>query len=232
MKRPYFWIIVFISLLLMSSCVSSGSSPEKERALSSEAILQAERQKPRIPKSQDLKASVLKSDSEEDTKKLLEAIEAKIQEPTILYQDLERGWYYGGVDEKKLGTPSTWGWVEDGPRSRWVSPNALEETEQKETEALCKKTAGTYRTSCLETASEGCEYIPESRCECIEGSRWHKTQGCLLSQDEAWVEITPEELQKGWYQGLPNQKKLNTPPQWRWVDRGLDSRWQNPNPIN
>ncbi|MFH1012837.1 MAG: hypothetical protein V1760_03770 [Candidatus Peregrinibacteria bacterium] len=230
-------LLITAVLLVSTGCAGTGGGRNPNLASPKGPIAQKETipgKKPRIPSAQDLKASVLGSkESESDTTRLLEAIEKRIEQPNIVYEDIERGWYYGGVDEKKLGTPNTWAWVEEGKRSRWVSPNAVEETSVVQAEDLCRKTAGTYVISCLETDSEGCEYIPRNTCRCIEESKWQEGQGCIaVDEEEEFVTISQEELNRGWYTGLPNQKKLNTPKNWVWVDAGKNSRWQTPNPLN
>jgi hypothetical protein len=43
--------------------------------------------------------------------------------PTFTEKDLENGWYYGNLDQKKLGTPSNWVHIGDGTRSAsWSAP--------------------------------------------------------------------------------------------------------------
>ncbi|MBN1386041.1 hypothetical protein JW968_03635 [Candidatus Woesearchaeota archaeon] len=42
--------------------------------------------------------------------------------PEITSQELQQGWYYGALDQKKPGTPDTWVHVGDGTRSAmWAS---------------------------------------------------------------------------------------------------------------
>jgi hypothetical protein len=42
---------------------------------------------------------------------------------TFTEKDLENGWYYGNLDQKKLGTPSNWVHIGDGTRSAsWSAP--------------------------------------------------------------------------------------------------------------
>jgi len=40
----------------------------------------------------------------------------------ITQQDLDRGWYWGLEDQKKIGTPEDWHWVEAGRSSMWRAP--------------------------------------------------------------------------------------------------------------
>ena len=191
--------------------------------------------KPGIP-SLNLKASIL--DSKYDTKgktldemkDLLENIDDEINRPNITEEDIRRGWYTGGKGDKKYGTSDSWIWESAGSDSRWMSPNMIKEIDQDKTEYLCKKTAGAYVVSCIDTEEENCEYIPETKCNCIEGSEWKIDQGCIMTIDEEFIEINKEELNQGWYYGLPNEKKLNTPVTWIWQESGQKSRWQNPKP--
>lgn len=196
----------------------------------------AVRTKPRIPDSSELKASILTPESAanaDQTAELLKEIEKRIEKPNILYEDIERGWYYGGQDEKKLGTPKSWVWVQEGRKSRWASPNAIEKTVIRDASELCRSTAGTYVVSCLESETPDCEYIPANVCQCLDGARWHVEQGCILEDEKGdYISVSEQELNRGWYIGLPNQKKLGTPFNWVWVDAGTNSRWQNPNPLN
>ncbi len=137
--------------------------------------------KPRIQDAADLKASVLDPGTrkEEETKALLQEIEKRVAQPTITYDDIKRGWYTGGVGEKKIGTPATWVWVSEGSKSRWVSPNALEKNVTVAAQELCKSTAGTYVVSCVQSEAKDCEYIPANTCRCSEGSVWKEEQGCI-----------------------------------------------------
>ncbi|MFH0820244.1 MAG: hypothetical protein V1908_00565 [Candidatus Peregrinibacteria bacterium] len=229
-KIPLF--ILLAAALLMVGCTPSISQGEEGDPISVGKPI-AQVQKPRIPQSGNFKASVLGSTAPDETQKLLDAIEKKIAQPNIMYEDIERGWYYGSLQEKKVGTPSTWTWVENGKSSRWMSPNAMEEETLVKADELCKKTAGTYVISCIENEAPDCEYIPTSTCRCVEGSEWDDKQGCILTDEKkGFVVISDDELKRGWYLGLPNQKKLNTPFNWVWVEAGENSRWQNPNPLD
>lgn len=43
----------------------------------------------------------------------------------ILEEELNQGWYYGDISEKKAGTPDDWQWTyneEDGTQSKWIKP--------------------------------------------------------------------------------------------------------------
>ena len=156
-------------------------------------------------------------------------ITAQLYQPNILKSDILRGWYLGGKGDKKYGTPDTWIFVEDGENSKWMSPSMLEEEVLSDDRLLCTETAGDYRTSCLQTSSEACEYVGESYCECGEGTRWKDGQGCILTTGRgSYAAVNSEELAKGWYFGLPNQKKLNTPADWVWTELGRKSVWQKP----
>ena len=230
MKKFLFFIVLAVSLLMMG-CAPSIPSNEEDPVSLGKPVAQVK--KPRIPQSGDFKASVLESSPQDETQQLLETIEEKIDQPNVLYEDIERGWYYGGLQDKKVGTPSTWVWVENGKSSRWMSPNAMEKEILVQADELCKDTAGTYVISCIENEAPDCEYIPASTCRCIEGAAWNEELGCILTDEKGeFVAIPDTELRRGWYSGLPNQKKLDTPFNWVWVDAGENSRWQNPNPLN
>jgi hypothetical protein len=232
--------IFIVTLLLFITGCNSDTLPEESSAVSFEhRNVGAVRKKPNIPSSTQLKANVLSATSApDDTERLIKQIEQRVNQPNIIYQDIQRGWYYGSIAERKYGTPETWTWVEDGPKSRWVSPNSIVETQIVKAEELCKQTAGTYVISCIDTEIEGCEYIPENTCQCIQGSMWQDKQGCILTEHneeelkDEFVVVTGQELAQGWYHGLPNEKKLDTPTHWIWIDLGQESRWQNPNPSN
>jgi hypothetical protein len=194
-----------------------------------------ERKMPRIPSHNELKASVLDVDTEDletdDMEELLEEIDKELNRPNISEEDIKRGWYYGSEEDKKYGTPDSWVWVEDSDESRWVSPNVLEDADTIEDKDLCDQTAGTYVISCLDTEVSNCEYASKSECHCTDISKWYDQQGCILTDEEGgFVSITQDDLRQGWYIGLPNEKKLDTPSNWLWVEGGQDSRWQNPSP--
>ncbi|MBN1258203.1 hypothetical protein JXA05_00390, partial [Candidatus Peregrinibacteria bacterium] len=203
-------------------------------------VAQAGLRKPRIPDPADLKASVLSAGDRASSKATIQEMEAVLQQietemnrPNITVDDIKRGWYAGAQAEKKYGTPDGWVFVIVNGESRWASPNFLDESDEVNAKELCKATAGTYILSCFESDKTDCEYVPESECRCIDGSRWHDKQGCIrMDTDGHYVSISPEDLRRGWYQGLPNEKKLDTPENWVWRESGRDSRWQNPNPMN
>jgi len=195
-------------------------------------ILSGTTKRPGIPKvkrpgipSQNLKASAL--DSANEMRDLLSEIDKEIDRPNITEEDIRRGWYIGGEGDRKYGTPDGWIWKAAGKNSKWMSPNILTEIDHSKSESLCKKTAGRYIISCIDTESEDCEYVSETKCECIEGSKWKDDQGCIMLKDGDFIEIEKEDLIRGWYQGLINEKKLNTPSNWIWQEAGQKSRWQN-----
>jgi hypothetical protein len=160
----------------------------------------------------------------------LAELRRQLAQPNILKEDIVRGWYLADRSEKKYGTPSGWIFVEDGDGSRWMSPHFMEEESLIDNRRLCERTAGKYLASCLDTADTECEYVTESHCECSYGTKWHEEQGCILTSEAgAYVAINQDELEKGWYSGLPNQKKLNTPVDWEWVEKGRDSAWMKSN---
>lgn len=216
------FVALIISAFLLSGC---GDSQVNDLAQKTDD------KKPKIP-SYELKASVLDVDYTkyeiEDMENLLEEIDKDLDRPNITEEDIRRGWYLGGTDERKYGTPDSWTWQQAGSESKWISPNILEDKDYFEEKGLCTSTAGSYVISCLDTEIIDCEYVPETKCTCIEGTAWIHNQGCILQDDEEFVEINDEELQKGWYEGLPTGKKLNTPSSWGWIEAGQESKWQNP----
>ena len=192
---------------------------------------------PRIPESKALQANVLETtryneDKEElDMDQLIEKINENLKQPAIAREEIQQGWYYGKKEDKKLGTPSSWIWIDDGSKSRWISPNSIEEANEMELDELCHKTGGTYIVSCLEREAENCQYVSESACRCFADTAWVDGQGCIFTNAEGkFVQISPDELRQGWYTGLATEKKLNTPLSWVWMDNGKESRWQNPRP--
>ncbi|MDH5737755.1 MAG: hypothetical protein OEZ23_05560 [Gammaproteobacteria bacterium] len=165
---------------------------------------------------------------DDDFRAILEDIEGQLHQPNIVKSDIVRGWYLASEQEKKYGTPDTWVFVDDGAKSRWVSSNILDEDSLIDDSRLCRSTAGNYTSSCLETSDEACEYVGESFCKCIEGSRWKDGQGCILITEKGSFEaINSKELEQGWYFGLPNEKKLNTPADWIWHEDGQKSMWRH-----
>jgi hypothetical protein len=94
---------------------------------------------------------------------------------------------------------------------------------------ICEDTGGHFVLSCLDTTELECDYVPESFCECAYDTEWVDQQGCILKKGEDLIEFTEEDLVNGWYLGLNTQKKLNTPSEWLWEDRGGDSAWHRPN---
>ena len=219
-----FLALIIVSIFLLAGCGATSATDEIPK-------------KPRIP-SPELKASVLdydRTDIEkleiEEMERLLDEIEKDLTRPNITEEDIRRGWYYGSFDDKKYGTPDSWIWSDEGDKSRWISPNALEEDELSEDEELCNQTAGQYLISCIDTESADCDYVPKTECRCIDNSKWKEGQGCIMVDEEGgFVSVSGEELKQGWYKGLPNEKKLNTPTAWIWVEAGQNSRWQNPAP--
>lgn len=162
--------------------------------------------------------------------KELSELNREINRPNVLKEDILRGWYLAAEHEKKYGTPDNWIFIEDGDKSRWVSPLRLEEVEVMDDRTLCRTTAGTYQLSCADSSESGCEYeAAKSHCACSYGSRWRDGEGCILTSDKgAYVAINQEELDRGWYFGLPSQKKLNTPSDWVWEEAGKKSIWKKP----
>lgn len=214
--------MIIVSAIMLTSCGSS--------------IVSEAETKPKIPPAQASALDYHNAASESDTEymeDLLEEIDKDIDRPNITEEDIRRGWYYGLELDKKYGTPSSWLWSDDGQKSRWISPNIVEETDYEADKILCDETAGEYIISCIDTEEPDCEYIPETECRCIEGSEWVDRQGCILvDEDGEFVSVSQDELAQGWYLGLPNEKTLDTPSAWVWKEAGMESKWQNPNPNN
>lgn len=236
-------LLVITAIFLLSGC--TGADDSQLESFYEDVVAQQDK-KPRIPKKPSIpdqkiaQANLLDFEAHEsselDMDRLIEKINESLEQPTITVEEIERGWYYGNEEEKKVGTPSSWIWIGEGAKSRWVSPNMIEEVEDIEIDELCRKTAGTFVISCIEREAENCEYIPQSKCRCLSGTKWVDDQGCILvdelaDEEDQFIEIEPDELKQGWYFGLPNEKKLNTPTNWIWVENGMASRWQNPSPI-
>lgn len=225
MINKVLWLI--LSVLILVSC--EGDTPI------------ADSTKPRIPKPKpaipqvELQANVLGGIGTRprlDMEKLIETINQNISQPTISSEDIERGWYTGREEEKKVGTPDTWIWVNKGSKSIWASPSSLDETDDGDNENLCETTAGMYSFSCAERELPGCENIGKSVCRCSDETQWIEGQGCILVNSYGkLISVTSADLLRGWYLGLPNEKKLDTPPSWVWVENGQRSKWQVPNPL-
>lgn len=47
------------------------------------------------------------------------ALDAKGEWQEISAEELEQGWYKGGISEKKFNTPFNWIWTEDGEEGKW-----------------------------------------------------------------------------------------------------------------
>lgn len=215
-------LLIILTVLFLTAC-SYGDKPASQT------------KKPSIPTGKMMQANALgatdikkSADTGTDVKKLIETINKNIEQENITAQDIKRGFYYvSSKEDKKLGTPNSWIWVNDGAKSRFISPNATNATNDIKIDELCRKTAGTYAISCIESETENCEYIPKSECRCVEHSKWVDNQGCILTKGTNFVKIAPEELQQGWYKGLNSEKKLDTPASWVWLENGKESKWKN-----
>ena len=212
-------LVLLLSLVVLTSC---GGGISSEVAVSEEEAA--------LPLQADLFEVTEEAEELVDYEKvdvILADISAQMEQPNILKSDILRGWYLGSELEKKYGTPDTWIFVEDGAHSKWMSPNVLETEDLTDDRQLCRSTAGTYYASCLESSDSDCEYVDESYCQCLAGSQWKAGQGCILATERGtFVSINSAELEQGWYYGLPNEKKLNTPSDWQWVEHGRESVWK------
>ncbi|MBU1018175.1 hypothetical protein KKA33_04070 [Patescibacteria group bacterium] len=222
MKR---FIALIIVLLSLSACgggpVSLEGNPPK---------------KPRIPSSKSLQANALSTAhyTEKDTlnmDRLVGTINQNIRQPVITADEIERGWYYGEKEEKKVGTPSSWSWIDEGFKSRWTNSSSAKEMDYFSVDDLCRSTGGVYAISCVERETADCEFILESYCRCPSLSKWADDQGCIRIDEEGeWVAIASGDLMRGWYEGFSHEKKLNTPLSWVWTAVGRGGRWQNQRP--
>ncbi len=160
--------------------------------------------------------------------RILEGISEEIESENILKSDILRGWYRTRSEsDKKYGTPDSWIFIKEASGGKWMSPNAFDEDEILNEKDLCKKTAGIYHNSCLESSDSDCEYVSENYCQCTRTSKWKEGQGCILmSERGTYVAINSLELKQGWYYGLLNEKKLNTPTDWVWSENAKRSIWK------
>lgn len=214
------YLALILSIIVLTAC-SEEQSPSLAKVPEKEV---------RVAMQADIVGTTGSSEVEMDYERvdaILADISAQMHQPNVLKSDILRGWYMGAKSDKKYGTPDTWIFVEDGINSKWISPNMLEDEDLIDNKQLCKQTAGTYYASCLESSDSDCEYVEESYCQCLASSKWKDGQGCVLTTERgSYVSINNSELEKGWYYGLPNEKKLNTPTGWVWVENGRESAWQ------
>lgn len=214
--------IVILTFVILNSC-SGGQAGNVARTMIQDGGKVASADIMGATKAPELDADYKKADER------LAQISRELSQPNILKDDILRGWYLGGKDDRKFGTPDTWIFVDDGENSKWISPNSIEEEDLIDGRELCRNTAGTYFASCLQTSDSDCEYVEQSYCQCLAGSAWKEGQGCILTTERgSLVAINSAELEQGWYPGLPNEKKLNTPNDWVWVEKGRESKWQKP----
>lgn len=219
-KIPFFhYLTLVFGILMLAACSAQPQEPEETVAEQAPEVTQPAPE----PEASDLDGDYERLD------KLLADITRQMNQPNILKSDIERGWYLGSRSDRKYGTPDGWIFIEDGENSKWISPNALEEEDYIDSRRLCRETAGSYVASCLDSSDSDCQYTENSFCECLEGTKWMEVQGCILVNSRgSYVAINAEELSQGFYLGLPNQKKLNTPSDWVWEEDGLKSAWKRP----
>jgi hypothetical protein len=221
-------LLILISALLLVAC--GGSSTVGQ--LDSKPKIPQKR--PTVPQHQ-LAANVLGASEAEsaqpmyDMGRVIDKINTNILPPNIAAEDIERGWYFADRNGRKIGTPDTWVFIERGGESVWSSPTSIEDNRSVDSEMLCKETAGMFIYSCAEHEGRGCENIPKNICRCSDQSAWVERQGCILTDEKGqFISINPTDSFRGWYLGLPNEKKLDTPSGWIWQDLGRKSRWQSP----
>lgn len=64
--------------------------------------------------------------------------------PAILQDELQRGWYWGFVDQKKPGTPDAWVFSDSGRNSCWHVPKTPCTNELPDVSSLCKENGGAW----------------------------------------------------------------------------------------
>ncbi len=228
-------ILILISALFLTACDNGATASVVDVSNVAKPISQERKPSVPIPGNSEAEkgvdAQVIKP-PELNMDRIIKSINENIIQPNIRVEDIERGWYPGGVNDKRVGTPSTWVWVNKGNDSAWISPSSLDESDDDRLDKLCRSTAGSYAFSCIEREFPGCEHIAKSLCRCPELTAWVEKQGCVVT-DKAGKSITisSSDLKRGWYYGLPNEKKLDTPVSWVWKEGGKKSRWQTPNPL-
>ncbi len=226
---------IFISIFLLTACGGGGTANLAGASGATKPQIPAKRPLLPDPNKQEPIEPWVNPDpfSGSAMDRLIDKINVNVSAPNISAQDIERGWYLGGKNDRRDGTPSTWVWVDRGKESVWTSPTSLDEADDLNLEKLCRSTAGAYSFSCIEREFPGCEHIANSLCRCPDQTQWVEKQGCvLLGADLKPVTISSSDLKRGWYYGLPNQKKLDTPASWVWNEAGQKSRWQTPSPLD
>lgn len=214
-------VLIIVSVFFLTGC---SNPPESASANMYEQNIK----KPRIPAYANILDVDTKDFEVDEMEQLIEEINKQLSAPNITEEDIRRGWYYASQKDKKYGTPNSWIWINNSDKPRWTSPNIIEESNYLEEKSLCEKTAGTYFISCLDTEILDCQYVAKSECRCSENTKWQDDQGCILTDEEGeFISISQDELRRGWYIGLPSEKKLSTPSNWIWMESGQNSRWQN-----
>lgn len=72
--------------------------------------------------------------------------------PTITYEELEQGWYWGNCDQKKKYTPGDWGHTGEGTRSaKWVKSGECDCAQERECslDSDCVPAQCCHPTSCV-----------------------------------------------------------------------------------
>ena len=220
--------LILVSVLFLTACGGGGTANTLDAGGAGN--------KPRVPQKRPMLPDLQKAQNSPTSRinmdRLIDTINENVSSPNITVQDIERGWYLGGKNDKRDGTPSTWVWVDKGKESAWISPSSLDEVDDNNLDKLCRSTAGAYAFSCIEREFPGCEHIANSLCRCPDQTEWVEKQGCvLLGKGLKPVAISSSDLKRGWYYGLPNEKKLDTPATWVWMEGGQKSRWQTPSPL-
>ncbi len=229
-------LLLMVATFLLAGCTSSNPDLTGLDDGVNKPKIPSLAKRPKLPQA-NLQANLLGAtrNVEKETKKneidmeaLVNRIDKKIEQTNITTEDIDRGWYFASKEDRKWGTPKSWMWIDEGAKSHWISPDALVLSRDLEVDRLCRDTGGYYVISCIDRDLPHCEHTDKSECRCPVQAEWNDSQGCLLVDGEgAFVKITAEELNQGWYFGLKTQKRLNTPDHWIWIEKGLRSRWQN-----
>lgn len=140
-----------------------------------------------------------------------------ISQPNITEQEIRQGWYTASKEGRKYGTPASWVFISDNLESRWTNPESLLANKAETEDDLCKQTGGYF------------DGTSNSGCICSDSTAWQDNQGCILKSSRgSLIAISQKEIEEGYYHGNMDEKKLNTPSTWKWVEGGENSNWHKP----
>lgn len=138
-------------------------------------------------------------------------------QPNITVEEIKRGWYSASREGRKYGTPASWVFVFDDFGPKWTSPEGQQADQILTNDNLCEQTGGQRSAN------------SNTECSCSESTMWQENQGCILKGSRgSLIAINQKEIEAGHYQGKINEKKLNTPPDWQWLEEGENSTWRKP----